>query len=110
MCEVSYDAALLGPGGLVAVRNTTVESPEATAEAIKKFEQDKPKKQEVTDQTKPIIEWHKDSHPWVCVVMLSDARHLSGGETELMKGGGTTLKVKAPQMVSETSSSCTMRC
>jgi len=31
--------------------------------------------------------------------MLSDARHMTGGETELMKGDGTTLKVKAPQMV-----------
>jgi hypothetical protein len=107
--EISHTNVQLGPGGLDAVRNTTVEPPEATAEAIKKFEQHKPKKQEVTDQTKPIIEWHKDSHPWVCVVMLSDARHMSGGETELMKGDGTTLKVKAPQMVSETSCSCTMR-
>lgn len=107
--EISHTNVQLGPGGLDAVRNTTVEPPEATAEAIKKFEQDKPKKQEVTDQTKPIIEWHEDSHPWVCVVMLSDARHMSGGETELMKGDGTTLKVKAPQMVSETSCSCTMR-
>ncbi|KAH7231864.1 hypothetical protein B0J15DRAFT_357848, partial [Fusarium solani] len=73
--EISHTNVQLGPGGL-----------------------DAPKKQEVTDQTKPIIEWHKDSHPWVCVVMLSDARHMSGGETELMKGDGTTLKVKAPQM------------
>ncbi|RSL83239.1 hypothetical protein CEP51_004665 [Fusarium floridanum] len=96
--EISHTNVQLGPGGLDAVRNTTVEPPEATAEAIKRFEQDKPKKQEVTDQTKPIIEWHEDSHPWVCVVMLSDARHMSGGETELMKGDGTTLKVKAPQM------------
>jgi hypothetical protein len=31
--------------------------------------------------------------------MLSNARHMRGGETELMKGGGTTLEVKAPQMV-----------
>ncbi|EEU35980.1 uncharacterized protein NECHADRAFT_17752, partial [Fusarium vanettenii 77-13-4] len=81
--EISHTNVQLGPGGL-----------------------DAPKKQEVTDQTKPIIEWHQDSHPWVCVVMLSDARHMSGGETELMKGDGTTLKVKAPQMVSNMSISC----
>lgn len=98
--EVSHTNVQLGPGGLDAVRNTPIEPPEATEEAIQRFEQDKPKKQVVTDQSKPIIEWHKDSHPWVCVVMLSDARHMSGGETELMKGDGTTLKVKAPQMVS----------
>ena len=32
--------------------------------------------------------------------MLSDARYMVGGETELEKADGTTLKVKAPQMVS----------
>ena len=98
--EVSHTNVQLGPGGLDAVRETPVEPPIATEEAIKRFEQDKPKTRAVTDQTKPIIEWHKDSHPWVCVVMLSDARYMTGGETELMKGDGSTIKVKAPQMVS----------
>ncbi|KAL5342868.1 hypothetical protein BJX70DRAFT_409213 [Aspergillus crustosus] len=73
--EISHTNVQFGPGGVDAVRATPV-----------------------TDQSKPIIEWHKDSHPFVCVVMLSDARYMSGGETELMKGDGTTLKVKAPQM------------
>lgn len=98
--ETSHTNVQLGLGGIDAVRSTPVEPPEATEEAIRSFEQNKPKKREVTDQTKPIIEWHKDSHPWVCVVMLSDARNMVGGETELMKGDGTTLKVKAPQMAS----------
>lgn len=98
--EISHTNVQLGPGGLDEVRKTPVEPPEATEEAIKKFEGEKERKREVTDQKKPIIEWHNDSHPWVCVVMLSDARHMTGGETELMKGDGTTLKVKAPQMVS----------
>lgn len=97
--EISHTNVQLGPGGIEAVRSTPLEPPIATQEAIVKFEQDRSKKLAVTDQSKPIIEWHKDSHPWVCVVMLSDARHMSGGETELMKGDGTTLKVKAPQMV-----------
>ncbi|KAL2863190.1 uncharacterized protein BJX67DRAFT_374752 [Aspergillus lucknowensis] len=96
--EVSHTNVQLGPDGLEGVRNTPVEPPVATEEAILDFEKDKSKKQEVTDQTTPIIEWHRDSHPFVCVVMLSDARHMTGGETELMKGDGTTLKVKAPQM------------
>ncbi|KAH8768866.1 hypothetical protein F5883DRAFT_417480 [Diaporthe sp. PMI_573] len=77
--EISHTNVQLGPGGIDEVRRT-------------------PKKQTVTDQSKPIIEWHKDSHPWVCVVMLSDARHMVGGETELMRGDGSTLKVRAPQM------------
>ena len=98
--EVSHTNVQIGPGGLDTVRATPVEPPEATDQAIRQFEQAKPKTREVTDQTKPIIEWHRDSHPWVCVVMLSDARNMVGGETELMKGDGTTLKVKAPQMVS----------
>lgn len=98
--EISHTNVQLGPGGLDEVRRTPVEPPEATEEAIRKHEGEKKIKREVTDQSKPIIEWHKDSHPWVCVVMLSDARHMSGGETELMRGDGTTMKVKAPQMVS----------
>jgi hypothetical protein len=97
--EISHTNVQLGPGGIDAVRNTPVEPPVASNEAIRSFEANKSKETAVTDQTKPVIEWHKDSHPWVCVVMLSDARHMSGGETELMKGDGTTLKVKAPQMV-----------
>lgn len=98
--ETSHTNVQLGPGGIDAVRATPVEPPEATEEAIRRFEKDKPNKRDITDQTKPIIEWHRDSHPWVCVVMLSDARNMVGGETELMKGDGTTIKVKAPQMVS----------
>lgn len=42
---------------------------------------------------------HRDSHPFVCVVMLSDASHMVGGETELECGDGSSVKVKAPQMV-----------
>lgn len=101
--EISHANVQLGGGGLEEVRGTPVEPPVATEEAIANFRREKEKEKEretVTDQTKPIIEWHKDSHPFVCVVMLSDARHMAGGETELMKGDGTTLKVKAPQMVS----------
>lgn len=96
--EVSHTNVQMGPDGLDGVRATPIEPPEATPEAIGQFEKEKPSKA-VTDQTKPIIEWHRDSHPFVCVVMLSDARHMMGGETELQKADGTTVKVKAPQMV-----------
>jgi hypothetical protein len=97
--EISHTNVQLGPEGLDAVRKTPNEPPIATDEALASFEEANKDTQVVTDQSKPIIEWHKDSHPWVCVVMLSDARHMVGGETELLKGDGTTLKVKAPQMV-----------
>ncbi|RFU28665.1 hypothetical protein B7463_g7685, partial [Scytalidium lignicola] len=96
--EISHTNIQLGAGGVDAVRRTPVEPPIATEEGIRQFEEEKPKNQVVTDQTAPIVEWHRDSHPWVVVVMLSDARYMTGGETELMKGDRTTLKVKAPQM------------
>lgn len=97
--EISHTNVQLGPGGIEAVRNTPVEPPEATQEAIEAAAAVKNKQRTVTDQSKPIIEWHKDSHPWVCVVMLSDARNMVGGETELLKGDGTTIKVRGPTMV-----------
>ncbi|KAF2097587.1 hypothetical protein NA57DRAFT_58163 [Rhizodiscina lignyota] len=94
-CHVNVQ---LGPGGVEAARATPLEPPAATEEAIAQFEEEKPKERAVTDQTKPVVEWHRDSHPFVCVVMLSDARHMIGGETELRCGDERTLKVKAPQM------------
>ncbi|KAM0716037.1 hypothetical protein Q7P37_008551 [Cladosporium fusiforme] len=96
--ETAHTNVQLGPGGLEEVRRTPVEPPVATPEAIARLEQGEEKPDQVTDQEKPIIEWHKDSHPFVCVVMLSDAQYMQGGETELLRGDGKTLKVKAPQM------------
>ncbi|KAL3490409.1 hypothetical protein BJX62DRAFT_207467 [Aspergillus germanicus] len=98
--EIAHTNVQLGPGGVEGVKTTPVQPPIATEEGIREFEEAKAKDAIVTDQAKPIIEWHRDSHPFVCVVMLSDARFMAGGETELMKGDGSTLKVKAPQMVS----------
>ncbi|KAH7303843.1 hypothetical protein B0I35DRAFT_446111 [Stachybotrys elegans] len=95
--EISHVNVQLGPGGIEAARRTPVEPPEATAEAIKQFG-GMSKEEMVKDDSQRVIEWHRDSHPWVCVVMLSDSRYMCGGETELLKGDGTTMKVKAPQM------------
>lgn len=81
--ETAHTNVQLGPGGLDEVRRTPIEPPVATPEAIASLEKNKSKAEEVTDQTKPIIEWHKDSHPFVCVVMLSDAQYMEGGETEV---------------------------
>jgi hypothetical protein len=52
--EISHTNVQLGPGGLEAVKNTPVNPPVATEDAIKSFEKDRPK-QEATDQSKPII-------------------------------------------------------
>ena len=88
-------------GGLDEVRSTPVEPPAATEEAIQRLAaQNAPEGPDGYNEKKAIIEWHKDSHPWVCVVMLSDARYMTGGETILQKGDGSSLPVIAPQMVS----------
>jgi hypothetical protein len=47
----------------------------------------------------PVVDWHTDSYPFVCVTMLSDCTDMVGGETMLRKGNGGTVKVRGPQMV-----------
>lgn len=51
----------------------------------------------------PIVDWHTDSYPFVCVTMLSDCTNMVGGETALRKGNGEVVKVRGPQMVSSLS-------
>lgn len=50
------------------------------------------------EESKPVVGWHRDSYPWVCVVMLSDATTMQGGETALTCADGTVKKVRGPQM------------
>ena len=51
------------------------------------------------EDDKPIVDWHHDSYPFVCVTMLSDCSQMVGGETALKTGNGEVLKVRGPQMV-----------
>ncbi|KAL5342595.1 hypothetical protein BJX70DRAFT_410066 [Aspergillus crustosus] len=46
----------------------------------------------------PIVDWHTDSYPFVCVTMLSDCTGMVGGETALRRGDGEIVKVRGPQM------------
>ncbi|KAL4921275.1 hypothetical protein BDW62DRAFT_220077 [Aspergillus aurantiobrunneus] len=46
----------------------------------------------------PIVDWHTDSYPFVCVTMLSDCTGMIGGETALRRGDGEVVKVRGPQM------------
>ncbi|KAL8914600.1 MAG: hypothetical protein Q9171_000781 [Xanthocarpia ochracea] len=50
------------------------------------------------EDDKPIVDWHTDSYPFVCVTMLSDCESMIGGETALRTGSGEILKVRGPQM------------
>ncbi|KAF2198150.1 hypothetical protein GQ43DRAFT_434532 [Delitschia confertaspora ATCC 74209] len=46
---------------------------------------------------KPVVGWHNDSYPFVCVLMLSDCTGMVGGETALKTANGEILKVRGPQ-------------
>lgn len=55
------------------------------------------------EEQMPIVDWHTDSYPFVCVLMLSDCTNMIGGETALRRGNKSIQKVRGPQMVSFTS-------
>ncbi|KAK4940479.1 hypothetical protein LTR10_019463 [Elasticomyces elasticus] len=50
------------------------------------------------EDDRPILDWHTDSYPFVCVTMLSDCTNMIGGETALRKGDGEVMKVRGPGM------------
>ncbi|KAL8874683.1 MAG: hypothetical protein Q9174_000023 [Haloplaca sp. 1 TL-2023] len=50
------------------------------------------------EDEKPIVNWHTDSYPFVCVTMLSDCSNMLGGETALRTGTGEVVKVRGPAM------------
>ncbi|KAI4198679.1 MAG: hypothetical protein LQ348_001999 [Seirophora lacunosa] len=50
------------------------------------------------EDNKPIVDWHTDSYPFVCVTMLSDCTSMIGGETALKTGNNEIVKVRGPQM------------
>ncbi|KAI1382016.1 hypothetical protein F4677DRAFT_439820 [Hypoxylon crocopeplum] len=73
--------------------NISVNSEEAKQEQIKTF-----KDGAQGEDDKPIVGWHTDSYPFVCVTMLSDCTTMIGGETALRTGTGDIMKVRGPQM------------
>lgn len=50
-----------------------------------------------SDDDKPIVGWHTDSYPFVCVLMLSDCSNMVGGETALLTANGKVIRVRGPQ-------------
>ena len=52
------------------------------------------------EDEQPVVDWHTDSYPFVCVLMLSDCTNMIGGETALRTGCGDIMKVRGPQIVS----------
>ncbi|KAK0902608.1 hypothetical protein LTR02_008041 [Friedmanniomyces endolithicus] len=50
------------------------------------------------EDDKPVVGWHRDSYPFVCVTMLSDCTKMVGGETALKMANGEVMRVRGPQM------------
>ncbi|KAF2725603.1 hypothetical protein K431DRAFT_317575 [Polychaeton citri CBS 116435] len=50
------------------------------------------------EDDKPVVGWHVDSYPFVCVLMLSDCTNMVGGETAIRTGDGDVMKVRGPQV------------
>ncbi|KAK4499960.1 hypothetical protein PRZ48_008146 [Zasmidium cellare] len=50
------------------------------------------------EDDKPILGWHNDSYPFVCITMLSDCTNMVGGETAMRTGTGGVMRVRGPQM------------
>lgn len=48
------------------------------------------------EDDKPVVGWHRDSYPFVCVTMLSECKDMIGGETVCRTGLGNILKVRGP--------------
>lgn len=46
-----------------------------------------------------LVGWHRDSYPFVCVVMLSDTTTMLGGETAIRTATGDIRKVRGPAKV-----------
>jgi hypothetical protein len=44
----------------------------------------------------PILDWHTDSYPFVCILMLSDCTNMIGGETALRTANGNTVSIRYP--------------
>lgn len=51
------------------------------------------------DEEQAIVGWHRDSYPFVCVLMMSDTTGMVGGETALRTGTGEIKKVRGPAKV-----------
>jgi len=51
------------------------------------------------DDQKAVVDWHKDSYPFVCVLMMSNTDGMIGGETALRTGTGDVKKVRGPSKV-----------
>lgn len=51
------------------------------------------------DDQPAVVGWHRDSYPFVCVLMMSDTKGMRGGETALKESSGKIRRVRGPDKV-----------
>lgn len=51
------------------------------------------------EESEPIVGWHKDSYPFVCILMLSDCSDMIGGETAVLKANGEIDRINGQALV-----------
>ncbi|ERF71004.1 hypothetical protein EPUS_03283 [Endocarpon pusillum Z07020] len=84
--------------------NISMQSEEQKHESIAAFAEKKSREADEGvagcpwEDDNPIVDWHTDSYPFVCVLMLSECTNMIGGETALRTGTGEIMKVRGPQM------------
>jgi hypothetical protein len=90
--EIGHTNVQVGSKGLAGVRELTeIPSPALSAEEVAKIP--------VGDFDDRLVDdWHVDSYQFVCVVMLSDASTMRGGETAIETGSGSIVKMRGAQM------------
>lgn len=103
--EICHTSIQLGKSSIEEAKKKPVTPPEATDEAIKELQEwnEAQKREAPTEPDNPdktVVPWHRDSRPFICVVIPSDTRKMVGGETELMKGDGPTIKARSPLFAS----------
>lgn len=90
--EIGHTNVQVGSKGLAGVRELTeIPTPALSAEEVAKIP--------VGDFDDRLVDdWHVDSYQFVCVVMLSDASTMRGGETAIETGSGSIVKMRGAQM------------
>ncbi|KAI9704285.1 MAG: hypothetical protein M1836_007146 [Candelina mexicana] len=87
----------------IAHVNISVKSAEQTVEELENYTDNAARQTDVgiddrrPEKEKPVVDWHNDSYPFVCVLMLSDCSTMIGGETALKTASGGILKVRGPE-------------
>lgn len=89
--EIGHTNVQVGRKGVSGVWELgEIPTPALSAEEVSSLDKE--------DNDKLVDDWHVDSYQFVCVVMLSDASTMRGGETAIETGTGDVVKMRAAHM------------